>query len=169
MQEGEALTCCLSEGISCPRTRRSLQLVHSRFSIMHLEVSNRLGVEFPQLLRCSSKFRRRRTPRAVHIVLRNFSRPTQLIFMNPWGLIPCSNAATNRFGAPDYRAIFRTQSDSASAQSTPLSDPCPPGSLIFSKNLSNEMIRPKHLPETVMRARLECKRSSDPTFNHSVR
>ena len=27
----------------------------------------------------------------------------------------------------------------------------------------------KHLPETVMRARLECKRSSDPTFNHSVR
>ena len=40
-------------------------------------------------------------------------------------------------------------------KSTPLSDPCPPGSLTFSENLSNEVISPKHLLETTMRARVE--------------
>ncbi len=43
----------------------------------------------------------------------------------------------------------------ASAHCTPSSDPCPLGSLIFSENLSNEVIGLKHLPETVMQARLE--------------
>ena len=58
------------------------------------------------------------------------------------------------FGAADY-PIFKTQSGSASVNSTPLSDPCPPGSLTFSENLSNEVISPKHLLETTMRARVE--------------
>ena len=37
------------------------------------------------------------------------------------------------------------------------------------ENLSNEIISRKHLPGTVLLAWLECKRSSDPTFNHSLR
>jgi hypothetical protein len=49
-----------------------------------------------------------------------------------WGLTPCSNTtATNRFGAPDYRAIFSGQSGSASVNTTPLSDLCPRGWLTF--------------------------------------
>ena len=41
------------------------------------------------------------------------------------------------------------------------SDPRPPVSLIFSENLSNEVISPKHLPET-MRARLTLSLESCP-------
>jgi hypothetical protein len=60
-----------------------------------------------------------------------------------------------RFSAADYPATLSSQSGSASANSTPLSDLCPPSSLTFSKNLSNQIMSPKHLPEPVMLGRLE--------------
>jgi hypothetical protein len=60
-----------------------------------------------------------------------------------------------RFSAADYRAIFKTQSDGSFAHNTPLSDPCLPGSLIFSKSLNSEAMRPQQLAEAVMRLPLE--------------
>ena len=66
------------------------------------------------------------------------------------------------FGTADY-PIFKTQSGSFSVNDTLPSDPRPPVSLIFSENLSNEVISPKHLPETeTMRARLTLSLESCP-------
>ena len=64
------------------------------------------------------------------------------------------------FGTADY-PIFKTQSGSFSVNGTLPSDPRPPISLIFSENLSNEVISPKQLPET-MRVRLTLSLESCP-------
>lgn len=71
----------------------------------------------------------------------------------------CSRCDTKRLrgGAVDSRATFSRQSGSSSVESTLLSDPCPPGWLIFSENLSNEIMSPKQLcdADDVMLARFE--------------
>jgi hypothetical protein len=101
------------------------------------------------------------TARVLAVAERRLRRADQLDYVVRRWLIPIPFEEGTRsmpkrlpFGAADY-PIFKTQSGRASVNSTPLRDPCPPGSLTFSENLSNEVISPKHLPETVMRARLE--------------
>jgi hypothetical protein len=62
-------------------------------------------------------------------------------------------AAANFAVANDH---FRTHSPVAAASgATHFTPSCPPGSLNFSETLSNEIISPKYLPETAMRAQSE--------------
>jgi hypothetical protein len=111
-------------------------------------------IELFQLCRAGSKFRHPNGPPRALVDLQalgNVCCLTQLIFVHPSGLIPCSNTtATNRFGAPDYRAIFSGQLGSASVNTTPSSDLCPRGWLTFSRSLSNEATKPKQLPQALM-------------------
>ena len=55
---------------------------------MHLEVSNRLGVEFPQLLRCSSKFRRPAHPTRGSHSSPELLAPDSTYFYEPMGINP---------------------------------------------------------------------------------
>jgi hypothetical protein len=103
---------CRRSASSTPRIL-GLQLLHNSFAPKALELGKPkfpavVGIALPQLLRRGSKFRR---PDAHPALTDLQTRPERLApdstyFCEPMGINPCSNAATNRFGAPDYRAIL---------------------------------------------------------------